>query len=344
MGTAATILFGSKKEQQYRPLTPLELAIENSLPPYYVRHVEINTNDICATKQCWGMIMNSDSTIPFLEAQRNPDFQHSSVLTWFFDSFYERFFTLSPEARPMFHHITISAQGRLLAGVISSALGLLQNKDQLHKRLAAMTQKHSMKGVKACQYGTMGSALIWAMDLVLGSDFTDDCKVAWTRVYSFLISIIIPVAVEYELGLKSGSASRRKSFSFSESGKNIRAAIENKLSSFHPNTQRIKPPQKSDGVSVSLSSSSRHHGGMDEGGTGGANVQYAILKTLSAARRRDTLKRGGDMETGSAASSSGRIILERPVDVQMQELVVEGERHLSVETSPVPPRLAPEKH
>ena len=210
-------------------LSPLELTINQQFPSYYIRDVEITSADIEITKTSWGLIMSGVETKPFHVAKLDPNFKHSSLLTWFFDSFYERFFVLSPEARPMFAHISISAQGRLLAGVISSALGLLRNKDQLHKRLEAMTLKHSMKGVKASQYGTMGAALVWAMELVLGELFTEAVSTAWLRVYSLLLSVIVPVAVGYEFEQTRSMASQDRSSMGSEFSSGIRASIEGQL-------------------------------------------------------------------------------------------------------------------
>ena len=226
--------FWSSKQK----LTPLDIAIEEQYPSYYIRDVEITSADIEITKTSWGLIMSGVETKPFHIAKMNSNFEYSSLLTWFFDSFYEKFFVLSPEARPMFAHISISAQGRLLAGVISSALGLLRSKDQLHKRLEAMTLKHSMKGVKASQYGTMGAALVWAMELVLGELFTEAVSTAWLRVYSLLLSVIVPVAVRYEFEQTWTVTSRDKSSGSSEYSSAIRAGIEGQLMRFRSRSDK----------------------------------------------------------------------------------------------------------
>ena len=142
--------------------------------------------------------MDGRDTAEYIKAKEDPNFAYSTCLTWFFDSFYQQFFILSPDVIPMFANVSIVAQGRLLAGVISSALSLLRNKDVLRKKMVAMTKKHNGKGVKAEHYGTMGQALILALHKVLGDLFDDKCKTAWARVYSFLLSIIIPEVVKFE--------------------------------------------------------------------------------------------------------------------------------------------------
>ena len=208
--------------------SPFDVAVEAAYPTYFVRDVIISTEDMEGASSSWQIIMHGENTSPFLAAHKDPDFKHSSVLTWFFDSFYERFFVLSPEARPMFTHISISAQGRLLAGVISSALGLLRNKDKLRQRLESMTKKHSIKGVKASQYGTMGSALIWGMELVLGHEFSSFHQRSWIRVFSFLLSVIVPIAVGFEMHGRMDSA-RSSSASYSDTARGIREVIETRL-------------------------------------------------------------------------------------------------------------------
>jgi len=140
---------------------------------------------------------------------------------------------LAPEARPLFTHISLATQGRVLAGVISSSLGLLRNKDQLHKRLSSMTEKHSMKGTKSYQYGLMGEALIWGMERVLGDEFTEFNRQCWVHVFSFLLSIIVPIAVKYEMSGKMNSPRPSSTSTISETARGIRDAIENSLYNRH---------------------------------------------------------------------------------------------------------------
>ena len=240
MGAASFTAFSNKSN-----LTPKQLAVRNALPDYYVENVVISKEDIDGATASWNIIMTEESTVPFLEAKKDPRFNYFSVLSWFFDSFYEKFFQLAPEARPLFTHITLTSQGRLLAGVISSALGLLRNKDHLHKRLSSMTEKHSMKGAKSYQYGLMGKALIWGMEYVLGEAFTEFCRRCWIHVFSFLLSIIVPIAVNYEMTGSITSPRPASASTISETARGIRDAIENSIYNRRRSIEALNENEKS---------------------------------------------------------------------------------------------------
>ena len=183
-------------QMKYNKLSSIPVVEDGDYPPYYIPNVCLTDADMAKATSSWNLIMGSTNTTPFMEAQRNSNFNYASCLLWFFDVFYERFFELSPEALPLFSFVSITSQGRLVAGVISSALGLLQSPQLLRDRLTLMTSKHKRRGVRPDQYGKMGAALIWAMRIVLGESFLEEHRVAWTRLYSYLLSIIVPVAKE----------------------------------------------------------------------------------------------------------------------------------------------------
>jgi len=177
----------------------LEKRAIDARPYYYIDHVSIEATDVQLTRNSWQIIMTSSNTLPYLEEiESHPQLMHSSLLTWFFEKFYDKFFSLCPEARNAFSAVSMVSQSRLMAGVISSSLGLLNRPVILAQRLVAMVIKHHQRGVRATQYSTMGEALLWTLAITLGDEFTTSVKNAWTRVYSHLLSIILPAAISAE--------------------------------------------------------------------------------------------------------------------------------------------------
>jgi len=215
--------------------TKLEIATQLAFPTYYVDNVVINHQDVSLTTNSWNILMNGGPTIPFTRNSQHHDFNYSTSLSWFFDIFYERFFDLCPETRLMFAHVSIVSQGKLLAGVISSSLTHLSDTDRLKTRLLGMVKAHNGKGVKASYYGCMGDALVWALETVIGEDFSSQCKLSWYRVYSYLLSIILPEVVKYEIEMSRRSItwvskSRSNSYSFTNSvGRRIEAELDRAL-------------------------------------------------------------------------------------------------------------------
>jgi len=127
--------------------------------------------------------------------------EFTSCLSWFFSVFYDKFFELCPESKELFTNVSIAAQGRLLAGIISSSFDILKNSERLERRLIKIVTRHNPMKIKAAYYGLMGEALLWTLHFILGLRYTDECALAWTKIYSFLLNIIIPRAVEYEYKL-----------------------------------------------------------------------------------------------------------------------------------------------
>jgi hemoglobin-like flavoprotein len=175
--------------------------MKSIVPDYYIENCIPTEDDIFHASKAWNKVMAEDNTKPFRDIKANdPTFEYSSSLTWFYDVFYARFFELCPQAKPFFAKTSMLAQGRLIAGVISSSLMAVKEPDQLRKRLTHMTEKHNGKGIAAVKYGFMGNALLDALDRVLGpEDFDALARLAWIRIYTFMLNIILPIVVDYEL-------------------------------------------------------------------------------------------------------------------------------------------------
>ena len=211
----------------------LEIATRQACPSYFIDDVVINNSDIALTTNSWNILMSGEQTIPFKRNSALENFNYATSLSWFFDIFYEKFFSLCPETRPMFTHVSIVSQGKLLAGVISSSLAYLTESDRLKARLSSMVKAHNQKGVKALYYGCMGEALVWALGTVIGEEFTYECRLSWYRVYSYLLGIILPDVVKYEIEQSRRLQpwiSRSNSYSYSNSfGRRIESELERVL-------------------------------------------------------------------------------------------------------------------
>jgi len=199
----------SNRSRSYR--RDVSQQLKNVQPGFYVQDVVITDNDIMLAKYSWEMVMSAEETVPFkeeLSKKCDTNFNYTSVLTWFYDSFYNHFFQICPDAQPLFHKVSMVSQGRLIAGVISSALNSLKDPTKLREKLTENTIRHNGKGIKSEWYSKMGEALIWALHHVIGDLFDEATTAAWKRIYSFMLSIILPLAVEYEVA--ESRSSKRK--------------------------------------------------------------------------------------------------------------------------------------
>ncbi|MCK9193218.1 MAG: globin domain-containing protein [Nevskia sp.] len=99
--------------------------------------------------------------------------------------FYNRLFELDPALKALFKG-DMPEQGRKLMGMINTAVRGLDNLAALVPAVKSMGARHTSYGVKAADYGTVATALLWTLEQGLGPDFTPETKAAWTEVYTVL--------------------------------------------------------------------------------------------------------------------------------------------------------------
>jgi len=174
-----------------------EELVDIMMPLYYIKDLVVNDYDIGLARASWKAIV--DGTSPaFNEAKKNPDFTAASCLTWFYDSFFSRLFDVNPAARPMFK-TNLQSLGRVLLGLISTALNQLKDPATFEKTLINLAHSHSERGVRGVQYGIMGDVLFWTLRKCLGTKYDNATSHSWTKIYSYMLKIIVPIAVADEI-------------------------------------------------------------------------------------------------------------------------------------------------
>jgi hemoglobin-like flavoprotein len=94
--------------------------------------------------------------------------------------FYGKLFELDPSARRLFHN-DLALQGRKLLETLETVTQSLDRFDAMRPRLADLGRQHAEYGVRAEQYDTAITALLWAIAQALGPDFDPMTRDAWTR-------------------------------------------------------------------------------------------------------------------------------------------------------------------
>jgi hemoglobin-like flavoprotein len=100
--------------------------------------------------------------------------------------FYERLFELDPSTRPLFKHTNMPEQRKKLMGAIGTLVNGLNMLDQLIPVVSELGRRHVAYGVTDEHYSSVGRALIWTLEQVLGADVTPEVKEAWTTVYNVI--------------------------------------------------------------------------------------------------------------------------------------------------------------
>jgi hemoglobin-like flavoprotein len=100
--------------------------------------------------------------------------------------FYDRLFALDPSAKALFRSGDLREQGRKLTAMITTAVNGLDRLDAIVPAVRELGRRHAGYGVTDAHYHTVGSALIWTLELGLGDDFTPEVQAAWVDVYTLL--------------------------------------------------------------------------------------------------------------------------------------------------------------
>ena len=87
-------------------------------------------------------------------------------------------------------------QGKALVKMIAL---VKNNADTLVVSLQGLARGHAYKGVLSNQYAIVGEVLLWTLAKVLGKAGFDAATTrAWIKIYSLMLSVIIPVAIVEE--------------------------------------------------------------------------------------------------------------------------------------------------
>ena len=104
--------------------------------------------------------------------------------------FYQRLFYIDPSARPLFRTTEMAQQRKKLIQILTVAVSSLDNFGALSKTVEDLGRRHARYGVRDEHYDSVGVALIWTLEQVLGPFWTPQAAAAWKEVYGLLSTIM----------------------------------------------------------------------------------------------------------------------------------------------------------
>jgi hemoglobin-like flavoprotein len=103
--------------------------------------------------------------------------------------FYGRLFALEPSLRPMFR-ADLEEQGRKLMATIGVAVDSLARLQDLESEVRALGRRHAGYGVEERHYASVAATLLWTLERVLGTGFTEEMADAWSAAYGVLADLM----------------------------------------------------------------------------------------------------------------------------------------------------------
>ena len=108
--------------------------------------------------------------------------------------FYARLFRLDPRAAALFRYADMEKQRMVLIQTLRVVVRNIDRLDQIIPEVEALGRRHAGYGVRAEQYSTVGSALLWTLERGLGDEFTDAMAHAWADAYRRVSSAMVEAA------------------------------------------------------------------------------------------------------------------------------------------------------
>jgi len=141
---------GSRVEVKEREL------VAHMFPVFYTDQ-EFTKEECDLAQASWQLIIE-DKAPQYLAILGNPEkqatFPHENCQKWFSAEFYDRFFDVHPYARPMFKDP--KSQGNFLVALFSFIFTAFENPAVYRAKLNYLGEVHSLRGVKATEYGIVG--------------------------------------------------------------------------------------------------------------------------------------------------------------------------------------------
>ena len=194
---------------QGKKVSVAEKEIVSHLFPVFYTEEPFTPEESDVAQGSWQLIME-DRAPQYLAIVSNPEkaaeFPHASCKEWFSHEFYERLFDVHPYARPMFKDP--KSQGNFLVALFSFIFTAFDNPPVYRAKLNYLGEVHSLRGVKATEYGIVGEVMFWTLGKILGPAYTPEVHDAWVKIFSSMMKIIVPIAVAHEIKDNSAQLAR----------------------------------------------------------------------------------------------------------------------------------------
>jgi hemoglobin-like flavoprotein len=99
--------------------------------------------------------------------------------------FYERIFTLAPEARALFGD-DIALQASRTMAAVKTAVDGLDDIEQVAPFLVRLGARHVRYGVVPAHFDLVGEAFLWTLEQGLGEGFTPEVNEAWVAAFGVI--------------------------------------------------------------------------------------------------------------------------------------------------------------
>lgn len=168
------------------------------MPVYYTTaHLLPHEKEIAV--KAWKEIANARAKEFWRVKNLNPDaVTCKTPMEYFGNQFFLRLFDTHPTCRSLFAKGSMK-EGQALLRMMSFIVSEIDNEEKLEKNLTTLAHSHNKMGVKAVEYGLFGEVLFATLKKCLGEEYDQATHAAWIKIYSRILSVVVPIVVHYEI-------------------------------------------------------------------------------------------------------------------------------------------------
>jgi hemoglobin-like flavoprotein len=119
--------------------------------------------------------------------------------------FYCRLMEIDPSTRPLFAATDTKKQGAKLMAAIAFVVHGLTRPETILDPLRALARRHVAYGVEDRHYESVGTALLWTLEVGLGVGWTPGLRDAWAAAYGLLSGAMIEAAHQATADLREAA-------------------------------------------------------------------------------------------------------------------------------------------
>lgn len=156
--------------------------------------LQLNPREIASVRHTWNKMLSETNGA-------ETDRLAVLALSTFCSQLYINLLEMDPLLEVAFP--SLRHQAALMAGLILSAVNLLENLSEMDDYLVGLGKRHSrILGIEPPQFELMGEALIQTFHERFGTRFTHELEVLWIKLYMYLANSLIQFGVDPVLKLE----------------------------------------------------------------------------------------------------------------------------------------------
>lgn len=172
-------------------------SIVEKLMPLYYHQEAVTQDDIYVAENSWRVIIEGNSAM-MKDMRSFTGLYEADGMDLYRELFFTRLFDIHESARPMFSEKAVRS-GKFIGSVMQLCFDQLKHPKDFRRKIVALAESHCQMGIRTIEYGVIGEVLFWSLQKILGVDgYTRRVEEAWTKVFSSMLRIIVPIAVAFE--------------------------------------------------------------------------------------------------------------------------------------------------